>query len=264
MPIPVHPSNAHHLTLSDVQRHAVTSSDDHYCPTRLIALENTLAGTVLPLAECRAISNWARAQSPPILTHLDGARLWEAVAAGAGSLRDYCACFDSVTMCFSKGLGAPIGSIIVASAPFIAKARHLRKSLGGGLRQAGVVTASAAVAVQETFLGQQLAATHDRAKVVKGMWEVRGGKVEKQVETNMVWLDLGAAGCDRERFVELGVREGVRLMGGRLVCHYQICDEAGERLGRVMDAVLGVRKSGEEVEDGVKREAGKVMEPEME
>lgn len=256
--------NEHHLTLSDIKKHAVTSTDTHYCPTRLISLENTLAGTVLPLKDCREISQWAHAQNPPIHMHLDGARLWEAVAAGAGSLKEYCASFDSVTMCFSKGLGAPIGSIILASRPFVQRARHIRKGLGGGLRQAGVVTASARVAVDETFLANQLAATHQRAREIADMWQGKGGKLTQATETNMVWLDLDAAGVNREEFVEAGVKEGVRFMGGRVVVHYQVSEEAVRRLGRVMDAVLSAQSKKPEVKNGVKEEAREVMAPEME
>ncbi|KAL8711521.1 MAG: hypothetical protein Q9225_007106, partial [Loekoesia sp. 1 TL-2023] len=142
-PILVEPKNGHHLTLSDVQARAILHDNVHLAPTTLLSLENTLNGSILPLSDAKSISHWARSQSPPLKLHLDGARLWEAVAAGAGSLRDYCACFDSVSLCFSKGLGAPIGSIIVGSEPFIARARHVRKSLGGGLRQAGVIAAPA-------------------------------------------------------------------------------------------------------------------------
>lgn len=196
--------------------------------------------------------------------HLDGARLWEAVAAGAGGLKEYCACFDSVTMCFSKGLGAPIGSIIIASRPFVEKARHIRKSLGGGLRQAGVITASARVAVDETFLGDKLAATHHRARHIAGMWQERGGRLMQATETNMVWLDLEDAGVSVEGFVEAGVKEGLRFLGGRVVVHYQICEEAVERLGRVMDLVLCERSEVAEGGDGVKEVAREVMKPEME
>ncbi|KAL9008268.1 MAG: hypothetical protein Q9173_006590, partial [Seirophora scorigena] len=155
-PISVRPSNAHHLTLPDIVQHAVLPAaanptlNIHRAPTRLIVLENTLDGSILPLAVARAIAAWARAQSPPIATHCDGARLWEAVAAGAGSLHEYAACFDSLSLCFSKGLGAPVGSVIVGSEAFIARARHVRKALGGGVRQAGVIAAPARVAVDET------------------------------------------------------------------------------------------------------------------
>lgn len=219
--IPIDPANRHHLTLTDIKKYAVTSKDVHACPTRLICLENTLAGTVLPLDECQAISQWAREQQPPIAMHLDGARLWEAVASGAGSLRDYCACFDSISLCFSKGLGAPIGSMIVGSTSLIERARHLRKAIGGGMRQAGVVTAAARVGVDETFLGGKLAATHERAKEVARLWEEKGGCIERSCETNMVWLDLEKARVAPEAFVEAGVKEGVKVRGGRLVVHYR-------------------------------------------
>ena len=163
-------------------------------------------------------------------------------------------------MCFSKGLGAPIGSIIVSSTPFINRARHLRKMMGAGLRQAGVVTAPARVAVDETFLGGRLGATHELAKEVKRMWESRGGKLQRgmDVETNMVWLDLEGVGVGVERFVEVGVEEGVRLLGGRVVCHYQICGEAVGRLGRVMDRVVRGEGGKEETSNGVKEEAREV------
>ncbi|KAI4112485.1 MAG: hypothetical protein LQ345_006373 [Seirophora villosa] len=251
-PISVRPSNGHHLTLPDIIQHAVLPSTNptlniHRAPTRLIVLENTLDGTILPLAAARAIAAWARAQSPPIATHCDGARLWEAVAAagGAGSLRDYAACFDSLSLCFSKGLGAPVGSVVVGSEAFIARARHVRKALGGGVRQAGVIAAPARVAVDETFLGGKLQGSHVLAREVGGMWAGKGGVLRGQVETNMVWVDLEASGVDAEEWVRVGVEEGVKLSGGRVVVHYQVGAEGVRRLGRVMDRVLeGGREEG--------------------
>lgn len=151
-------------------------------------------------------------------------------------MREYCACFDSVSLCFSKGLGAPIGSVIIGSQDFIDAARHKRKSIGGGLRQAALITAPARVAVEQTFLGGKLRASHDRAREVANMWVSRGGKLERETETNMVWLDLedvglgegddgrGETGKGRRSkgFVEMGVERGVRLLGGRLVVHYRM------------------------------------------
>ncbi|KAI4116731.1 MAG: hypothetical protein LQ338_007666 [Usnochroma carphineum] len=278
-PILVHPSNTHHLTLSDIQSHIVlpaTTTNNktnilniHHAPTPLISLENTLNGSILPLSDCRATSTWARAQDPPIKLHLDGARLWEAAVAlsdGGGNaaaiLKDYCALFDSVSLCFSKGLGAPIGSVIVGSEPFISRARHIRKALGGGLRQAGVIAAPARVAVDETFLGGRLRGSHEMARRVGEMWEAKGGKLGAggKVETNMVWFDLEASGVTVEEFVEEGVREGVKLAGGRVVVHYQVGEEGVRRLGRVMDRVLGKGRGGKRKGEGEGEGEGEVKE----
>jgi threonine aldolase len=265
------PANGHNLTLKDIEKKAVLSDDVHACPTKVISLENTLNGEIMPLEDCQAISKFAR--SHDIKIHLDGARIWEAVAAQVAKgehegslekgLKAYCKCFDSVSLCFSKGLGAPIGSIIVGSESFIKRARHVRKSIGGGLRQAGVITAAARVAVDETFLGGKLIKSHDRAREIAKMWTEKGGKLTQASETNMVWLDLADVGIEVKRFVEIGVRHGLAFLGGRLVVHYQISDEAVQRLGKVMDELLSGRKVKESSTEE-KRVAEKVMEPEME
>ncbi|CAF9921419.1 MAG: hypothetical protein HETSPECPRED_004534 [Heterodermia speciosa] len=288
--IPVTPSNKHHLTLSDIKSHAITSTDIHACPTRLICLENTLAGTILPLSSAASISTWARSQSPPINLHLDGARLWEAVSATASSekndskdaliagLKAYCAHFDSVSLCFSKGLGAPIGSIIIGSHAFVDRARHIRKGLGGGLRQAALITAPARVAVEQTFLGGMLRASHERATEVAAMWTQRGGRLAKETETNMVWLDLegvglgadgeeGGKGGKNKSLVEMALERGVRVMGGRLVVHYQISPLALSRLALLFDDIFTRRTpstSPSSVPNGIKTEAEKLLAAEVE
>ncbi|KAL2406538.1 Aldolase vrtJ [Exophiala dermatitidis] len=240
--IAVRPSNGHHLTLEDVQQHTILSDDVHACRTRVISLENTLDGTIMPLEETRRIADFARQNN--IRLHLDGARLWEAVAADAGSLPEFASCFDSVSMCFSKGLAAPIGSVVVGSKSYIQHARRIRKMLGGATRQAGVISAAAKVAVDEAFgkgprgQGGKLRDSHARARKVAKMWRDKGGKLAKPVETNMVWLDLKDVGVSIPRFVEIAAAQGLKTSGGRLVVHYQICDDAIERLGRVMDEVL--------------------------
>jgi len=126
----------------------------------------------------------------------------------------------------------------VGSKAFIKRSRWIRKSIGGGLRQAGVVSAAARVAVEETFLGGRLEDSHRRAKEIAGMWEKMGGKLQMPVETNMVWFDLKAAGLDAHDFIALAQTHGLRTLGGRLVVHYQICDEAVERLSKLMEDVL--------------------------
>lgn len=140
------------------------------------------------------------------------------------------------------------------------------------MRQSGVIAAPARVAVDETFLGGKLVRSHETAKKVGGMWEAKGGQLAhggRGVESNMVWLDLDAAGVGVQEFVEAGVREGVKVMGGRAVCHYQIGEEGVRALGRVMDVVLGKRNGkrqldGEGDDESVTKKAKEVLEVEME
>ncbi|KAJ6443405.1 hydrogen voltage-gated channel 1 [Purpureocillium lavendulum] len=232
----VEPANGRHLTLEDIQRKVNRGTLITDCPTRLISLENPLGGMIMPLVECRRISDWARTNG--IAMHLDGARLWEAVAAGAGSLKDFCDCFDSVSLCFSKGLGAPIGSMVVCAEPFRERARWIRKSIGGGLRQAGVVCAAAKAGLEDTFFGGKLQASHDRARLVASLWESNGGRLLYPVQTNMVWLDLAPVGLSEEDFIQLGKDFGLKFMGSRLVVHYQISLEAVSKLEVLMKEML--------------------------
>ena len=233
---PIVPSNGHHLTLEDIKEHATIEDDVHLCPTRVVSLENTCDGTILPLEECKRISAWAREQD--IAIHLDGARLWEAVAAGAGSLKDYGSCFDSISLCFSKGLGAPIGSILVGNEKFIKRARGIRKMLGGGIRQAGVISAAARVSVEDTFLGGKLVAGHEKAKKLGEYWESLGGTMHEPVETNMVWVDFKKTGLSEEEFKKRAESYGIKFFGGRMVVHYQISDDAINRMERFFMDVL--------------------------
>jgi threonine aldolase len=249
MLIPVTPSNNHHLTLEDIQKSCIISSDVHACPTRVISLENTLNGMVMPLSEIQRISSFARANN--IKMHLDGARIWEAVAADAGTLPDFCREFDSVSLCFSKGLGAPIGSIIVGNTSFITHCRRIRKSIGGGTRQAGVISAAARVAVDENFgtgptgEGGRLRESHARARKIEEIWVKKGGRLAHPVETNMVWLDIVDCGVSADEMAALAEAEGIKGRGGRLVIHYQISEEAINRLERVMDRMLAKKREAE-------------------
>jgi threonine aldolase len=236
------PVNGIYLTLVDIEKNVVLGDEIHGCPTRVIALENTLNGTILPLEEVKKISAFAKEYN--INLHLDGARIWEAVAAGAGSLPDFTKEFDSVSLCFSKGLGAPVGSILVGSKKFIKQARWVRKSIGGGLRQPGIVTAAAKVAVDETFgkgpngEGGLLKKSHITAKKIAKMWTDMGGKLDKPTETNMVWLHLDNLHLSGDEFAAIGKKHGLRFLAGRLVVHYQISDEAVDRLEGVMKEAI--------------------------
>ncbi|KAI9731074.1 MAG: hypothetical protein M1818_007931 [Claussenomyces sp. TS43310] len=253
------PQNGSYLTLEDIQAHIVLSDDVHACPTRVISLENTLGGTIQPLAETQRIAAFGHAHG--VKLHLDGARLWEAVAAGAGSLNAYARCFDSVTVCFSKGLGAPVGSMLVGGESFIKHARWMRKAIGGGLRQPGVVTAAARVAVDETFgrgpngEGGLLSRSHAVANRIAASWVALGGTLDKPTETNMVWLNLANSGCSNGEFAALGTERGLIMKSGRLVVHYQISEEAVARLEDVMRVIMERKGSA-----AVKKPEGRICE----
>ncbi|PQK17601.1 hypothetical protein BB8028_0008g01100 [Beauveria bassiana] len=251
---PVVPRNGVHLTVEDVAAHAILSSDVHACPTRVISLENTLNGTVMPLSAVSSIASFARAHN--IRLHCDGARLWEAAVATSSSsssspsavLAEYCSHFDTISLCFSKGLGAPVGSIIVGDAATLTHARWVRKSLGGGMRQPGMLAAAARVAVDETFTGGLLRASHETAKKVEAVWTGLGGTLVHPVQTNMCWVDLEAHGVGVEAFTEACADEGLRVSGGRLVTHYQIAQNEAEvlpRLERVFKKVLGAQSTSQ-------------------
>lgn len=141
-------------------------------------------------------------------------------------MSEYTSLFDSVSLCFSKGLGAPIGSILVGSNRFIDKARWFRKSIGGGIRQAGVISAAARIAVEEVFGlepngGGKLKDAHIKARKVADMWTSRGGKLLYPAHTNMVWVDIKAAGLRPSDLAEIGKQKGLRLGQARIVLHYR-------------------------------------------
>ncbi|KAJ5032898.1 uncharacterized protein L3040_009489 [Drepanopeziza brunnea f. sp. 'multigermtubi'] len=253
------PQNGVYLTLEDIQKNVVIGDEIHGCPTKVISLENTLGGTIMPLEEVKRISAFAREHD--IKMHLDGARIWEAVVAGAGSLPDYTTQFDSASLCFSKGLGAPVGSILVGKQKFIKHARWVRKSIGGGLRQSGVVTAAARIAVDQTFgrgpngEGGLLKQSHVTAKRIADLWTEMGGKLEKPTETNMVWFDLDDVGLPVDEFVEIGKAHGLKFLGPRLVVHYQIGGEAVSRLEMVLKEVMERKGTNGKVEKKVGEKA---------
>ncbi|KAB8232208.1 pyridoxal phosphate-dependent transferase [Aspergillus alliaceus] len=157
------PSNGYHITLDDVKRESTLGESIYEVPIRIISLENTLNGTI-PLSDIRAIAPWARGRSPSIHAHLDGAPLWEAVARGAITLHAIGDCFDSIQLCFTKGVGAPLGGIVTGSSVYIERAEWGRKSLGGGIRATKIIAASARVAVDDVFFVGNLQAGQEKAK----------------------------------------------------------------------------------------------------
>ncbi|MDD9932646.1 MAG: low-specificity L-threonine aldolase [Myxococcales bacterium] len=181
-------------------------SDYHYPRSRLVALENThnrAGGRVFPQRDVVAIAELARSRR--LALHLDGARIWNASQATGRSPAELAACCDTVSACFSKGLGAPVGSVIAGTAEAMGRARRLRKMLGGGMRQAGVLAAAASYALEHHRV--RLAEDHDNAKrLAAGVAELPGVRCEvAETETNIVNFDLDDAGAFVKRAAARGV-----------------------------------------------------------
>jgi len=214
------------LALTDIEA-AIKPDDPHFARTRLLALENTLGGRPMPLAYLHEATALARRHG--LATHLDGARLFNAAVAMGGdaraSARTIAEPFDSVSVCFSKGLGAPAGSALVGSEALIAKAKRVRKMAGGTMRQAGVLAAAALHALDHHI--ERLADDHARARrLAEGLQGLAGVAVQMP-QTNMVFIDLPR---ERASAVVAVLRERGVLATGlyqlRLVTHLDI-DDAG-------------------------------------
>jgi threonine aldolase len=167
---------------------AIKPDDDHFARTRLLALENTMGGRVLPPAYQREATRFAHAKG--LRTHLDGARIFNAIVRMQTDEGAAVAGFDSVSVCLSKGLGAPAGSVLLGGRDFIAQARRWRKALGGGLRQAGVLAAAGLYALEHHVA--RLAQDHANADYLAGGLRALGLQVEPP-QTNMVYVDIPAA-----------------------------------------------------------------------
>jgi len=173
------------ITADQIRPHI--RAENLHCPvTRVIAIENThnrAGGHVFPLDEMKRIK--ALAESRGLKVHLDGARLANAVVASGVSFRDYVSCADTVNMCFSKGLGAPVGSIVAGSSETIKKARKKRKQFGGGMRQVGLLAAAALYALDHHI--ERLAEDHENARRLgAAIQSVDGLELVYPVETNIV------------------------------------------------------------------------------
>src|SRR5947209_8280554 len=165
--------------------------NDHQVRTRLVALENTHnrgGGRIYPLEKIHAISAWARQNG--LIMHLDGARLWNAIIATGIKAAEWAKHFDSVSVCFSKGLGAPIGSALAGPREFVTGAKRIRKLLGGGMRQAGIAAAAALYAIDNHI--ERLAEDHRNAQVIaKAIADTPGLRLDPpEVETNLVWVEV--------------------------------------------------------------------------
>jgi threonine aldolase len=201
---------------------AVKPDDLHFARTRLLCLENTMAGKVLPLPYLDAVGEFARERG--LRLHLDGARIFNAAAALNVHAREIARPFDSVSVCLSKGLAAPVGSVLCGSGDFIRQARRWRKMLGGGMRQAGVLAAAGIVALEEMV--ERLPEDHRNAdRLAAGLGRVPGITVEGGgARTNMVFFTLDEALLGRwgPFMAARGVLVGDHPGAVRAVTHYGI------------------------------------------
>lgn len=225
-PQPVEHAEDGSLPLERV-RAAIKPDDFHFARTRLLALENTIGGRVLDAGYVTAATDLAREHG--LATHLDGARLFNAAVATETPLAALCAPFDTVSLCFSKGLGAPVGSALAGSRELIDSARRWRKVLGGGMRQSGIIAAACHFALEHQVA--DLAHDHRRAaRLAEGLRALPALGVEYQA-TNMVFLQVPEAHlaplqawlAERDILVEV-------LYATRLVVHRDLDDDAIERV----------------------------------
>ena len=212
----------------DVLEGRIRINDQHYARTRLVCLENTTnlgGGHIYSLEHLQRVSDWATTNG--LKRHLDGARLFNAIVSGGYSAADVGKCFDTISICFSKGLGCPMGSILVGSRDDIERARRIRKLFGGALRQAGIVGAAAIYALENNVA--RLVDDHANARqLAAGLASIEGIRIDvERVNSNLVFFEIDTglglaiqlAGALKEQGVLVGPMGGQRM---RAVTHLDV------------------------------------------
>ncbi|MFM4768773.1 low-specificity L-threonine aldolase [Aeromonas veronii] len=227
------------LAFDDIKA-ALAPDDAHFVQTRLICLENTHNGKVLPLSYLQEMGAFVADRG--LKLHLDGARLFNAAVASETPVEVIAAPFDSISICLSKGLGAPVGSLLVGSHDFIARARRLRKMLGGGMRQAGILAQAGLFALEQHVT--RLADDHRRAKrLAEGLAALPGIELDLSlVQSNMVFLRLHEG--ESAPLLAFMKERGILFSGYgelRLVTHLQINDDDIEEVIDAFTEYLGAR-----------------------
>jgi len=218
-------------------------NDDHFGETKLLCLENThnmMGGVALPASYVSKMGALCRELG--IRLHLDGARIFNAVVAHNTTPKELCQAVDSVSVCLSKALGAPLGSVLVGDTEFVRLAKRARKRCGGGMRQAGVVASMGLYAIQNNV--ERLVDDHRRAKQLALELERHGFRVQDRVDTNIFYFGLpeDSAVPKDDYCSRLDAEYGVRLTGGyakggelfRAVTHLDVDDEGIERAAEAM------------------------------
>ena len=236
-PQPIEHAEDGTLPLEKLKAAVKVKGNPHFANTRLLALENTFNGKVLPQDYVRAATDWAHAIG--LSTHLDGARVFNAAVAGGLSLKALCETFDSVSICFSKGLGTPVGSVLVGSKALIDKAYRWRKVLGGGMRQAGILAAACLYALDHNV--ERLAQDHANAeRLAAGLQGLPGVKSTSRA-TNMVFVEFEPSVC-AGLFAEFEA-QGILVLGAyggatRLVTHRDVSEADMDTVAAVAKAYL--------------------------
>ncbi len=231
------------LTAAQVER-AIRAETMHTPGTALVCVENThnkASGAIYPLDEMRAVRRVTEARG--VRVHLDGARLMNAVVATGNPARAYAECADSVSLCLSKGLGAPVGSVLSGAREFIARARRWRKMWGGGMRQGGVLAAAGLYALEHNV--ERLAEDHEKAKrLARGIARCRGVDLDPEtVETNIVVFHV-TDGAPAATLVEALKKENVLILSVgpgafRAVTHLDVPADAIDAAVGAFERVLG-------------------------
>ncbi|MFM5872110.1 low-specificity L-threonine aldolase [Aeromonas veronii] len=227
------------LAFDDIKA-ALAPDDAHFVQTRLICLENTHNGKVLPLSYLQEMGAFVAERG--LKLHLDGARLFNAAVASETPVEVIAAPFDSISICLSKGLGAPVGSLLVGRHDFIARARRLRKMLGGGMRQVGILAQAGLFALEQHVT--RLADDHRRAKrLAEGLAALPGIELDLSlVQSNMVFLRLREG--ESAPLLAFMKERGILFSGYgelRLVTHLQINDDDIEEVIDAFTEYLGAR-----------------------
>jgi threonine aldolase len=218
----------------------VRPENEHMVRTRLLCIENThnrAAGRIQPYDVVQDVTDWARCEG--LATHLDGARLFNAVVATGIPARDWAAEFDSVSVCFSKGLGAPVGSALAGPADFIREARRHRKAFGGAMRQVGIIAAGALFALRNNV--DRLAEDHEKAQILADA--VRSAPsislLDDQVDTNIVIFSIEREEPLAAAFAKRLAERGVRVLNTsprhiRLVTHLDVSLQQARRASDIL------------------------------
>jgi threonine aldolase len=232
------------LTWEEIAPHLHLEESYHDNQTGLICLENTHnfgGGSVMNGAECREICREARNAGLPV--HMDGARIFNASVAAGETVAELTKDCNSVQFCLSKGLGAPVGSVLLGTKDFIDQARIWRKRLGGGMRQVGVLAAAGLIALEETPKIMHI--DHENARVLaEGLAGMKGIEVDVEgVVTNIVILDVAGTGKSQQEICDELERAGVGAIGWdtkiRLVTHYDVSRKDIENTLMIARGIVG-------------------------